>query len=196
MAAKVLSNTFNRFFDSEKSSGHLLIICTVISIAIANSPIGREYLGFWQKNIGGLSLEHWINDALMAIFFLLIGLELERELYVGELSNIKNALLPIFAAIGGMAAPALIHFSLNAGTPTLAGIGIPMATDIAFALGVLALLGSRIPTSLKVFLTALAVMDDLGSVDGVCLCLGQLLARALQNLRARRGPLMQQQGRP
>ena len=164
MAAKVLSNTFNRFFDSEKSSGYLLIICTIISIAITNSPLGREYLSFWQKNIGGLSLEHWINDALMAIFFLLIGLELERELYVGELSNIKNALLPIFAAIGGMAAPALIHFSLNAGTPTLAGMGIPMATDIAFALGVLALLGNRIPASLKVFVVAFAVIDDLGAI--------------------------------
>ena len=164
MAAKVLSNTFNRFFDSEKSSGYLLIICTIISIAITNSPLGREYLSFWQKNIGGLSLEHWINDALMAIFFLLIGLELERELYVGELSNIKNALLPIFAAIGGMAAPALIHFSLNAGTPAQAGIGIPMATDIAFALGVLALLGNRIPASLKVFVVAFAVIDDLGAI--------------------------------
>ena len=164
MAAKVLSNTFNRFFDSEKSSGYLLIICTIISIAITNSPLGREYLSFWQKNIGGLSLEHWINDALMAIFFLLIGLELERELYVGELSNIKNALLPIFAAIGGMAAPALIHFSLNAGTPAQAGMGIPMATDIAFALGVLALLGNRIPASLKVFVVAFAVIDDLGAI--------------------------------
>ena len=164
MAAKVLSNTFNRFFDSEKSSGYLLIICTIISIAFTNSPLGREYLSFWQKNIGGLSLENWINDALMAIFFLLIGLELERELYVGELSNIKNALLPIFAAIGGMAAPALIHFSLNAGTPAQAGMGIPMATDIAFALGVLALLGNRIPASLKVFVVAFAVIDDLGAI--------------------------------
>lgn len=164
MAAKTLSNTFNRFFDSEKSSGNLLIICTVISIAITNSPVGPEYLSFWQKNIGGLSLEHWINDALMAIFFLLIGLELERELYVGELSNLKNALLPIFAAIGGMAVPALIHFSLNAGTPTQAGMGIPMATDIAFALGVLALLGKRVPASLKVFVVAFAVIDDLGAI--------------------------------
>ena len=100
----------------------------------------------------------------MAIFFLLIGLELERELYSGELSNFKNALLPIFAAIGGMVAPALIHFSLNAGTSTQAGIGIPMATDIAFALGVLALLGNRIPASLKVFVVAFAVIDDLGAI--------------------------------
>lgn len=121
-------------------------------------------MGFWQRHVGGLSLEHWINDALMAIFFLLIGLELERELYSGELSNFRNALLPIFAAIGGMIAPALIHFSMNTGTPTQAGIGIPMATDIAFALGVLAILGNRIPASLKVFVVAFAVIDDLGAI--------------------------------
>ncbi|HEV2803064.1 MAG TPA: Na+/H+ antiporter NhaA [Pyrinomonadaceae bacterium] len=159
-----LSNTFKNFFDSEKSSGVLLIICTIISLLLANSVLGANYLSLWQAYIGGLSVEHWINDALMAIFFLLIGLELERELYNGELSNFKNALLPIFAALGGIIAPALIHFSLNAGTETQAGIGIPMATDIAFALGVLALLGSRVPASLKVFLTALAVMDDLGAI--------------------------------
>jgi NhaA family Na+:H+ antiporter len=159
-----LSKTFKRFFDSEKSSGILLIICTALSLLIANSAAGESYLGLWHTYVGGLSLEHWINDALMAVFFLLIGLELERELYVGELSDFRNALLPIVAAAGGIAFPALIHFSLNAGTPTQAGIGIPMATDIAFALGVLALLGSRVPASLKVFLTALAVMDDLGAI--------------------------------
>ena len=159
-----MSNTFQEFFDSEKSSGILLIICTAISLLIANSSNGADYLGFWQTRLGGLSIEHWTNDALMAIFFLLIGLELERELYVGELSNFKNALLPIFAAIGGMAAPALIHFSLNAGTPSQAGIGIPMATDIAFALGVLAILGHRIPASLKGVVVAFAVLDDLGAI--------------------------------
>ena len=159
-----LSNTFQKFFDSEKSSGILLIICTVISLLITNSSSGADYLSLWQTHVGGLSLEHWINDALMAIFFLLIGLELERELYNGELSNFQNALLPIFAAIGGIVAPALIHFSLNAGTPTQAGIGIPMATDIAFALGVLAILGNRIPASLKVFVVAFAVIDDLSAI--------------------------------
>lgn len=159
-----LSDTFNKFFESEKSSGILLIACTVISLLIANSSGGAGYLGLWQTQVGGLSVEHWINDALMAIFFLLIGLELERELYIGELSNFRNALLPIFAAVGGMAAPALIHFWLNAGTPTQAGIGIPMATDIAFALGVLAILGSRIPAPLKVFVVAFAVIDDLGAI--------------------------------
>lgn len=161
---RTLSNTFKRFLGSEQSSGVLLISCTILSLAIANSPVGDSYLHFWHLYIAGLSVEHWVNDGLMAIFFLLIGLELQRELKSGELSNIKNALLPIFAAAGGIAVPALIHFSLNAGTPAQPGIGIPMATDIAFALGVLALVGSRVPASLKVFLTALAVMDDLGAI--------------------------------
>ena len=155
---------FQKFFDSEKSSGILLIVCTAISLLIANSSSGADYLSFWQIDIAGFSVEHWTNDALMAIFFLLIGLELERELYVGELSNFKNALLPIVAATGGMVVPALIHFSLNAGTPTQAGIGIPMATDIAFAIAVLALLGNRVPASLKVFVVAFAIMDDLGAI--------------------------------
>jgi NhaA family Na+:H+ antiporter len=159
-----LSKTFKNFFDSEKASGILLIICTVVSLLITNSVLGANYLHLWHLEIGGLSLELWINDALMAIFFLLIGLELERELKVGELSEIKNALLPIFAAIGGIAVPALIHFIFNHGTEAQSGIGIPMATDIAFALGVLALLGSRVPASLKIFLTALAVIDDLGAI--------------------------------
>jgi NhaA family Na+:H+ antiporter len=159
-----LSDSFKRFFHSEKSGGVLLIVCTILSLGIANSPAGEAYLQFWHLKLGGLSIEHWVNDALMAIFFLLIGLELERELYSGELSSLKNALLPIFAAIGGIAVPALIHFSMNTGTPTQAGIGIPMATDIAFALGVLALLGNRVPAFLKVFLAALAVMDDLGAI--------------------------------
>jgi NhaA family Na+:H+ antiporter len=159
-----LSKTFKNFFDSEKSSGVLLIICTAVSLAVTNSAAGVGYTGLWHAYVGGLSIEHWINDALMAVFFLFIGLELERELYVGELSDFRNALLPIVAALGGICAPALIHFAFNAGTPTQAGVGIPMATDIAFALGVLALLGSRVPASLKVFLTALAVMDDLGAI--------------------------------
>ena len=159
-----LSKSYNEFFDSEKSSGIVLIVCTIISLLIANFLLGEKYLDFWHIYLGGLSIEHWINDGLMAIFFLLIGLELKRELYKGELSNFKNALLPIFAAIGGLGFPALIHFIFNNGTPTQAGIGIPMATDIAFALGVLALLGKRVPASLKILLTALAVMDDLGAI--------------------------------
>jgi NhaA family Na+:H+ antiporter len=118
IVSRKLSNTFKDFFDSNKSSGILLIICTVISLALTNSVFGKSYLGFWGTYLGGLSIEHWVNDLLMAVFFLLIGLELERELYSGELSNFKNALLPIFAAVGGVAVPALIHLSLNIGTPS------------------------------------------------------------------------------
>ncbi|HEX9928837.1 MAG TPA: Na+/H+ antiporter NhaA [Pyrinomonadaceae bacterium] len=159
-----LSKSFKAFFDSEKTGGILLIICTVVSLALANSFLGEKYLSIWHFYVGGLSIEHWVNDGLMAIFFLLIGLELQRELYNGELSSFKNALLPIIAALGGVVVPALIHFSLNAGTESQAGIGIPMATDIAFALGVLAILGNRVPASLKVFLAALAVIDDLCAI--------------------------------
>lgn len=158
------SSTFQQFFDSEKASGILLIVCTIVSLLLANSSLGADYVSGWQMRVAGLSLEHWINDALMAIFFLLIGLELERELYSGELSNVRSALLPIFAAFGGIAVPALIHFAFNAGTPTQAGIGIPMATDIAFALGVVALLGNRVPASLKVFVVAFAIIDDLSAI--------------------------------
>ena len=160
----VASKTFTAFFESEKSSAILLIVCTVLSLIIANSSLGPAYSAFWHAQFGGLTLEHWINDGLMAIFFLLIGLELVRELYVGELSSLHNALLPMFAALGGVCAPALIHYAFNAGLATQPGSGIPMATDIAFALGALALLGSRIPASLKIFLTALAVMDDLAAI--------------------------------
>ncbi|MDR7049190.1 NhaA family Na+:H+ antiporter [Duganella sp. 3397] len=159
-----ITNTFNSFFESEKASGVLLIACTIFSLALANLPIGEDYLRLWHFQLAGLSVEEWVNDGLMAVFFLLIGLELERELYCGELSSLKSALLPIFAAIGGICVPALIHFSLNGNAPTRAGMGIPMATDIAFALGALALMGSRVPSSLKVFLAALAVMDDLGAI--------------------------------
>ena len=165
----ILSSTFINFFKSEKTGGVLLIFCTLLSLAIANSSLGPAYQHIWQIKLAGLSIEHWVNDGLMAVFFLFIGLELERELYVGELSNFKSALLPVFAAIGGIALPALIHFGLNSGTPTQAGAGIPMATDIAFALGVMALLGSRVPASLKVLLTALAVMDDLGAIIVIAL---------------------------
>lgn len=163
-ASKLLSKTFNKFFDSEKSSGTLLIVCTILSLILTNSPLGKAYLDIWQLQLGSLSIAHWINDGLMAVFFLLIGLELERELYVGELSDFKNALLPIFAALGGMAAPALIHYFFNQDLPTQNGIGIPMATDIAFALGALAMLGNRIPDSLKIFVVAFAVIDDLGAI--------------------------------
>jgi len=161
---KLATLSFNAFVESEKSSGIFLILCTIISLSVANSVFGPEYLHFWHMKLGPLSVEHWINDGLMAIFFLLIGLELKRELISGELSNFRHALLPIAAAFGGMIAPAAIHFGFNAGTPTQSGMGIPMATDIAFAIGILALLGNRIPLSLKVLVVAFAVIDDLGAV--------------------------------
>lgn len=157
----VLSKTFQDFVRSEKAGGVLLLACTVLALSVANSPAGPFYAGLWQQVVLGLSLGHWINDALMAVFFLLVGLELERELYNGELSDWRNALLPIVAALGGALVPAAIHLSLNGGTPTQGGAGIPMATDIAFALGILALVGDRVPLSLRIFLTALAVIDDL-----------------------------------
>jgi Na+:H+ antiporter, NhaA family len=159
-----LTQTFHRFFASEKAGGLILLACTVLSLTIANSDQGNAYLALWQSRILGMTVEHWVNDGLMAVFFLLIGLELQRELHSGELSSFRNALLPIVAAAGGIFVPAGIHFALNTGTPTANGIGIPMATDIAFALGALSLLGSRVPISLKVFLTALAVIDDLGAI--------------------------------
>ena len=141
-----------------------MIICTTASLLITNSGLGNGYISLWQTHIGAWTIENWINDAPMAIFFLLIGLELKRELYIGELSDFRNASLPVVAAVGGMCLPALIHFAFNKGTPAQAGLGIPMATDIAFALGALALVGNRVPASLRVFLTALAVIDDLGAV--------------------------------
>ncbi|WP_367754128.1 Na+/H+ antiporter NhaA [Flavobacterium sp. WC2421] len=158
------SELFNEFFENEKASGIILIGCTLFSLFMANSIFGSQYLHTWHTQFAGESLEYWINDGLMTIFFLLIGLELEREIYEGELSNIKDALLPIFAALGGMIVPAGLYLFLNYGTVAHSGAGIPMATDIAFALGILSLLGSRVPLSLKIFLTALAVIDDLGAI--------------------------------
>lgn len=159
-----VSNTFDQFVNSEKTGGIVLVLCAIVSIAIANSAAGSEYSSLWQAQIAGLTLEHWINDALMTLFFLLIGLELERELYSGELSSPRNALLPMVAAIGGVAAPALIYALFNAGTPDLSGWAIPTATDVAFALGILALLGSRVPASLTAFVVAFAVLDDLCAI--------------------------------
>lgn len=159
-----LTKLFKDFFESEKLGGLVLIVCTIVSLLLANSSFGESYHHFWMTEFSGHSIEHWINDGLMTIFFLLIGLELEREIYQGELSNFKDALLPIFAAIGGMLVPAAIFIFFNFGTETQSGAGIPMATDIAFALGILSLLGNKVPTSLKVFLTALAVIDDLGAI--------------------------------
>lgn len=159
-----VTKIFEDFFHSERSSGVVLMVCTIISLVLANSNFHDDYVAVWHFNFAGHSIAHWINDGLMAIFFLLIGLELEREIYHGELSTLKNALLPVIAAAGGMVIPALLHFILNFGTPTQSGAGIPMATDIAFALAMLSLIGNRVPVALKVFLTALAVIDDLGAI--------------------------------
>jgi len=160
------------FFESEKSSGYVLVFLTIVSLFIANIFVGNDYVKFWHQYLDlsfssiqlKLSIEHWINDGLMVIFFLLVGLEIEREIYIGELSSIKKSALPAIAALGGMMIPALIHFAFNANTATQSGFGIPIATDIAFTLGVLSLLGSKIPISLKIFLTALAIIDDLGAI--------------------------------
>lgn len=158
------SKLFNAFFKSEKSGGILLILATILSLFLANSSFQLDYISFWNTEIAGNSIVHWINDGLMTIFFLLIGLELEREIYNGELSNRKKAALPLFGALGGMLIPALLFSVINFGTKTQSGAGIPMATDIAFAVGILSLLGKNVPTSLKIFLTALAVIDDLGAI--------------------------------
>lgn len=159
-----IRNTFKDFIKNEKSGGLLLILCTIISLLIANSSIGGNYVALWDTPLGSHTLAEWINDGLMAIFFFLIGLELVENAKDGDLSNLRSALLPISAALGGMIVPAGIYLAFNWGTSTESGAGIPMATDIAFALGVLSLLGKRVPMSLKVFLTALAVIDDLGAI--------------------------------
>lgn len=159
-----MTETFKKFFDSEKAGGLILLFVTVISIALANAPGKAAYLSFWATEFADHTIVHWINDGLMTIFFLLIGLELEREIYQGELSNVKSASLPIVGAVGGMLVPAGIFLAFNFGTDNQSGAGIPMATDIAFAVGILSLLGDRVPVSLKIFLMALAVIDDLGAI--------------------------------
>ncbi|MEP7277120.1 MAG: Na+/H+ antiporter NhaA [Bacteroidota bacterium] len=167
-----ISAIFKDFSDTEKASGLILIACTVFSLIISNSSASESYIHFFHSTPSlpflptrlNHSIEQWINDGLMAIFFLLVGLEIERELYIGELSDFRNALLPLLAAAGGMLIPAGIHYFFNAGSATQAGFGIPMATDIAFALGILSLAGNKIPGSLKIFLTALAIIDDLGAI--------------------------------
>ena len=173
MHIEKITEPIQRFVKQEKSGGIVLGISVLAALYLANSPWSDEYFHFLENKIGIVfndvsflkySLHHWINDGLMAIFFFVIGLELKREIVAGELSNPRKALLPIGAALGGMLIPAIIYFSLNPTGEASNGWGIPMATDIAFALGVLHFLGKRIPLSLKVFLTALAIVDDLGAV--------------------------------
>lgn len=156
---------FLTFLSSPSAGGIILILLSAAAIVVANSPLSEGYAGMLKYKAGGLSVEHWVNDGLMAIFFLMVGLEIKRELLVGQLATWSQRALPGFAAVGGMAVPALVYLGLNAGnSESLSGWAIPAATDIAFALGVLALLGSRVPASLKIFLSALAILDDMGAV--------------------------------
>ena len=170
---KNLSKPFKWFFQLEAASGLVLLIAAIIALIISNSSLSQlyfhsleQYIFIGINNFGlKLSVHHWINDALMAIFFFFVTLEIKREFIRGELSNLKKAMLPIIAAIGGMVIPALFYIYINFGnTETLNGWAIPSATDIAFSLGILSLLGSRVPISLKIFLTALAIIDDLGAI--------------------------------
>ncbi|MDU7693290.1 MAG: Na+/H+ antiporter NhaA [Helicobacter sp.] len=159
-------------FDSELLGGFILIIATALAIIIANTNFSHMYFELWHTQIGlrihdlfiGFDLHHWINDVLMAFFFLMVGLEIKREFLVGDLNDVKKAAFPIIGALGGMVVPALIYIILNYNTPSMHGFGVPMATDIAFAMGVILLLGRRIPVALKVFLVTLAVVDDLGAI--------------------------------
>lgn len=168
----LLRSQFQKFTALESSAGIVLLVCTVAALVWANSPAAASYLQLWHTEVGiaagswslTKSLHHWINDGLMAIFFFVVGLEIKREILVGELASPRRALLPLAAAVGGMIVPAVIYAALNHGSEGAPGWGIPMATDIAFSLGVLALLGSRVPIGLKVFLTAFAIVDDLGAV--------------------------------
>lgn len=161
---------FKKFFSSSQASGIILIFCVLISLFIANSSFAEGFQAILDKNTGtdlfGLKypVSIWVNDGLMAIFFLLVGLEIKREMVEGELSSFKNASLPIFAAAGGMLVPAVIYTAFNYGTKYGNGWGIPMATDIAFSLAIISLLGKRIPNSIKIFLAALAIVDDLGAI--------------------------------
>ncbi|CAA6822827.1 MAG: Na+/H+ antiporter NhaA type [uncultured Sulfurovum sp.] len=171
-AFKKVATPFEHFIHAQTTTGIILMVMTILALILANSPLADEYANFFHTeltfNLGSWELSHtihhWINDGLMAIFFFIIGLEIKREILIGELSNIKVALLPILAAVGGMLFPALIYLSINAGTEGTNGWGIPMATDIAFAISALVLLGKRIPTALVTFLVALAIVDDLGAV--------------------------------
>lgn len=165
-----ITRYFQKFLHSSQSSGIILILCVLCSLLIANSSLSRSFQNLLDQNIGTdilhlkYSVSSWINDGLMTVFFLLVGLEIKRELREGELSTFRSASLPIFAAIGGMLVPALIFILLNHGTKYSKGWGIPMATDIAFSLAIISMLGKRVPASLKIFLTALAIVDDLGAI--------------------------------
>lgn len=171
-----LTTQFKEFINNEKSGGVVLICVTILSLLSANSVLQEPYQGIWQSEFFGHTLVHWINDGVMTLFFLLVGLELKREMCRGELSDIKSASLPVWGAVGGMLVPALIYSLLNHGSPFQSGAGIPMATDIAFAIGILSILKERVPASPKVFLTALAIIDDLGAILIIALFYSSSLA--------------------
>lgn len=160
-----MTDVIRDFFKLESAGGIILVIAAAIAMFVANSPLNEMYQGLLHSYVLGMSVSHWINDGLMAVFFLLIGLEVKRELLEGALKSKETAIFPAIAAVGGMLAPALIYVLFNSSNPeALQGWAIPAATDIAFALGIMALLGNRVPVSLKVFLLALAIIDDLGVV--------------------------------
>ncbi|HAS27254.1 Na+/H+ antiporter NhaA [Vibrio splendidus] len=160
-----MTDVIRDFFKMESAGGIILVIAAAIAMFVANSPLNEMYQGVLHSYVLGMSVSHWINDGLMAVFFLLIGLEVKRELLEGALKSKETAIFPAIAAVGGMLAPALIYVLFNSSNPeALQGWAIPAATDIAFALGIMALLGNRVPVSLKVFLLALAIIDDLGVV--------------------------------
>ena len=173
-------NYFQEFLHDSRAIGVMLFVCTVISLVLSNLPFGETYAGFFTYEIHFFevlhlphSLVHWINDGLMALFFFLVGMEIKRELTVGELSSVKRAILPIAAAIGGMVVPAVFYLGFNHNSPYEGGWGIPMATDIAFSLGVASMLGKKVPVNLKIFLTALAIIDDLGAILVIALFYGE-----------------------
>lgn len=164
-----LTKYFKAFFQSTQSSGILLLFCVLLSLLIANSSLGPGFQGILDTMVGPYSVSVWINDGLMAIFFLMVGLEIKREIVEGELSSFKNASLPVFAALGGMIVPAGIYMLFNYGSEYQNGWAIAMATDIAFSLAIISMLGKAVPASIKIFLAALAIVDDLGAIVVIAL---------------------------
>jgi NhaA family Na+:H+ antiporter len=172
---KIFISPIEEFIHDSRSVGITLLVCTLVSLIISNTGWGNAFVGFWEKDIHlpfenihlPHSVAHWINDGLMAVFFLLVGMEIKRELLTGELSSLKKSILPVLAAIGGMLFPALLYYGWNTNSGFPQGWGVPMATDIAFSLGILSLLGKRVPLSLKILLTALAIIDDLGAIIAI-----------------------------
>ncbi len=176
---KVSVSPLQRIVNDSRSVGIILFVCSIVSMSLANIYFGKQYIEFWNYSFHfpdnihlPHSLLHWINDGAMAVFFFLVGMEIKRELLQGELSSLQQSLLPLFAAIGGMIIPAILYMFFNKGTVYQHGWGIPMATDIAFSLGILSMLGKRVPVPLKVFLTALAIIDDLGAILVIALFYG------------------------